>query len=360
MTEHTSPAAHAETRDLSIGALAFVEHTGISSGSGRVTSRGLEDGLALFELIEDLGYDTGYVRSRHLQPFLSAPLPFLAAAGQRVRRLGLGTQVIPLRFEHAGRLAEEIATTDLLTQGRLQIGVSSGYSAQDAVNVRAFGEPHGTVREHVDRTLHDLLCFLDGETVAMADTHMETIASGSPLRLQPQVPGLRERLSYGAATVRSAELAGSLGLGMRLSTMHPDDGSGRSFEESQAELIGIYRQASRDAGYGEGRVSVGRLVFPVHDDADLEAFDGILTEDAWNQRAHADGAEVTEIGGQAAVFGRVHADDPETVARSLAEDVALQAADELVICLPMDRPLELVRRIASTFAQEVAPLLRRA
>lgn len=155
---------------------------------------GLEDGLALFELIEDLGYRTGYVRSRHLQPFLSTPLPFLAAAGQRVRRLLLGTQVIPLRFENAGRLAEEIATTDLLTQGRLRIGVSSGYSAQDAVNMRAFGETRGTVREHVDRTLHDLLSFLEGEPVAMADTHIETIEPGTPLRVQPQVPGLRDRL----------------------------------------------------------------------------------------------------------------------------------------------------------------------
>lgn len=358
MTEKTSPRPAG--RELQLGVLAFVEHTGITSLPGRVTSRGLEDGLALFELIEDLGYEAGYVRSRHLQPFLSAPLPFLAAAGQRVRRLLLGTQVIPLRFENAGRLAEEIATTDLLTQGRLRIGVSSGYSAKDAVNMRAFGEPRGTVREHVDRTLHDLLSFLEGETVAMADTHIETIEPGTPLRVQPQVPGLRGRLSYGAATVRSAELAGALGLGLRLNTMNPDDGSGRSFEELQAELIRIYRQASSDAGYGDGWVSVGRLALPVHDDADLEAFDGIITDDAWNQRAHREGAEVTEIGGQAAVFGRVHADAPEEVARTLSEDVALQAADELIICLPMDRPLELVRRIATTFAQKVAPLLRDA
>lgn len=345
---------------LSLGVLAFVEHTGIGTSSGRVTSRGIEDGLGFFELAEDLGYETGYVRSRHLQPFLSAPLPFLAALGQRVSRLHLGTQVIPLRFESAARLAEEIATTDLLVQGRLRIGVGSGYSSADAVNLEAFGPTRGDVREHADRTLVELLGFLDGESVALADTHLETIEQGTPLRIQPQVPGLRSRIALGAATPRSAELAGTLGLGLQLTTMQPDDASGRSFEDLQVELIDLYRRAAEEAGHGQGHVSVGRLALPVHDDADLEAFDGVLTEDAWHQRAHREGTAVLEPGGRPAVFGMVHAAAPEEVARTLAEDPAVRAADELVISLPMDRPQPLVRTIATTFALEVAPLLRGA
>lgn len=344
--------------DLDLGVLAFVEHTGVSTHGNRASSRGLTEGLALFELAEQLGYDVGYVRTRHLQPFLASPLPFLAALGQHVRRMRLGTQVIPLRFENAGRLAEDLATTDLLLDGRLRAGVGPGYSARDAVNVRAFGIPQGGVREHVDRTLTGLLAFLDGETVALADTHLETADPGTPLRVEPQVPGLRQRLAYGAATARGAELAGTLGLGLQLTTMHPDDGTGRSFEHLQAELIATYREAAERAGHGDGHVSVGRLVLPVRTDGDRELFEGLAAEDGWHRRAREEGVVEREIGGGAAVFAPVTLGTAEEVASALLADRAVAAADELVLSLPMDRPAEVLRRIVVTFGQDVAPLIR--
>lgn len=344
--------------DLDLGILAFVDHAGIAARDGRVRSRGLAEGFALFELAEQLGYDVGYVRTRHLQRYLSSPLPFLAALGQHVRRMRLGTQVIPLRFENAGRLAEDLATTDLLLEGRLRAGVGPGYSARDAIYVRAFGVPEGGVREHVDRTLTGFLAFLDGETVSLADTHVETADPGAPLQVQPQVPGLRERLSYGAATVRGAGLAGTLGLGLQLTTMHPDDGSGRPFDELQAELIHAYREACQIGGFGDGHVSVGRLALPIRTDADRELFDGLITEDGWHRRARQEGLLEREIGGGPAVFAPVPVGEPAAVAAALQADRAVAAADELVLSLPMDRPIDLVRRIVVTFAQDVAPLLR--
>src|SRR5699024_11330919 len=104
--------------------------------------------------------------------------------------LPICTAVIPLRFENAGRLAEDLATADLLTGGRLRPGVSSGYSAHEAMYTRAFGAVPERA-EHVDRVLHDLVSLLDGEIVAGADRHVEGVEPGSPLRLRPQVPGLR-------------------------------------------------------------------------------------------------------------------------------------------------------------------------
>ena len=337
-----------------MGFLAFVDHTGIAPGGLR--SQGLDDGIDLFQRAEGMGLETGYLRHRHLQAYLSAPLPFLAAVGQRTSTIRLGTALIPLRFENAGRLAEDIATTDLLTGGRLHIGMGSGYAAQDAVNVRAYGEV-GDIREQVNRTLADVISFLDGEVVAIADEFFETEDAGTELRVRPQAPTVRARLAYGAGSVTSAEMAGRLGIGLQVSTLAPADGTGRSFEELQLEVIDAYRAASRAAGHGDGHVSASRQVLPANTPDDLTDFAYLIERDRTRQEAmQREGG--APLGGRRAMFGRVVADAPEVVAEFLAEDVALQAADEVILTLPFGHPYDVVRRITTTFGKQVVPLLR--
>ncbi|UVY82846.1 LLM class flavin-dependent oxidoreductase [Brachybacterium sp. NBEC-018] len=356
----TSPAdspapAAGPLSHLGMGFLAFVDHTGIDAAAGR--AQGLDDGLDLFARAEGMGLDNGYVRHRHLQDYLSSPLPFLAAAGQRTSTLTLGTALIPLRFENAGRLAEDLATTDLLVGGRLRIGVGSGYAKQDHVNERAFGAVPEGVRPRVDAVLHDLLDFVGGEQVSTADEFFETETAGTPLRIRPQVASLRSRIAYGAGSVASAERAGRLGIGLQVSTLQPGE-AGRSFEELQLEVIESYRAASRAAGHGEGHVSASRQMLPVADPADLDAFADLIERDRSRQQAMREGG--AGIGGMAVAFGRVVADAPEAVAAFLAEDRALAAADELVLALPFGHPYPVVRRILTTWAEQVVPLLRGA
>lgn len=349
----TTPTAMPDAeRPRAIGFLAFVDHTGVADGR----SRGLDDGVDLFHRGEDLGYDAGYVRHRHLQDYLSAPLPFLVAAGAATRSLRLGTSLIPLRFESAGRLAEEAATTDLLLGGRLELGVGSGYAQQDAVNARAFGAIDGGIREHVNQVLADLLSFLDGEVVAQADEAFETEPAGSDLRVRPQAPGLRSRVAYGAGSISSAQMAGRAGIGLQVSTLQPGVQSGQSFEQAQLEVIRAYRAASREAGHGEGRVTASRQVLPVASPADLDGFADLIERDRQRQEAMAAGTAL--LGGRPAAFGRVVADAPAAVVEFLAADEALAAADEIVLALPFGHPLEVVRRILETFGTGVAPLLR--
>ncbi|MDO5662920.1 MAG: LLM class flavin-dependent oxidoreductase [Brachybacterium sp.] len=351
----TAPSGRGASERLSVGFLAHVEHSGITADQGGVRSRGLETGIDLFALAEDQGYDAGYVHTRHLQASLASPLPFLAAVGQRVPRIDLGVQVIPLRFENAGRLAEDLATTDLLIGGRLRAGVSSGYSAHDAVNIRAFGEVPGNTREHIDRVLSDLLSFLDGEIVSLADEHTETLKAGTAMRVQPQVETLHSRMAYGAATTSSAELAGSHGLGLQVGTLQPDDGSGRSFEELQREVIDTYREASRKAGHGDGHVSVGRQMIPVTEENELEYYSDIIERDRARGGRTTEEHRGIEVGGRDAVFGRVIVDDPEVILEHLAEDVALADADELVLTLPIDEDPGKIGRIVRLFAEHVIP-----
>src|SRR5947208_12386227 len=87
---------------------------------------GHESTLEIMELGERLGFDSAWVRHRHLQFGISSPVAVLAAATQRTRRLELGTAVTPLGWENPLRLAEDLATVDVLSGGRLNPGLSVG------------------------------------------------------------------------------------------------------------------------------------------------------------------------------------------------------------------------------------------
>src|SRR5215469_4001947 len=82
--------------------------------------------LEMIELGERLGFDAAWLRCRHLQYGISSPVAVLAAAAQRTSRIELGTAVIPLGWENPLRLAEDLATVDILSGGRLNSGVSVG------------------------------------------------------------------------------------------------------------------------------------------------------------------------------------------------------------------------------------------
>src|SRR3712207_9428152 len=61
---------------------------------------GHEATLATVELGEQLGFDSAWLRHRHLQPGISSPVAVLAALTQRTRRISLGTAVTPLAWEN--------------------------------------------------------------------------------------------------------------------------------------------------------------------------------------------------------------------------------------------------------------------
>src|SRR3954454_11717261 len=98
----------------------------IGSFDGDDPRGGHETTLEVIRLGEQLGFDSAWVRHRHLQYGISSPVAVLAAATQLTQRIELGTAVIPLGWENLLRLAEDLATVDILTGGRLNPGVSIG------------------------------------------------------------------------------------------------------------------------------------------------------------------------------------------------------------------------------------------
>ena len=218
---------------------------------------GHESTLEIIELGEELGFDSAWVRHRHLQHGISSPVAVLAAASQRTRRISLGTAVIPLGWENPLRLAEDLATVDLLSGGRLNPGVSVGPPMRfedvkdalypDTAEVEDFG--YGRVER--------LLSFVRGEP-ATGFSGTEGIEVFSD-RVQPQSPGLAGRLWYGGASFRSAQWAGEHGMNFLTSSVLKADQPG-DFADLQRRQIQAFRAAHPDGP--RARVSQGLVVIP--------------------------------------------------------------------------------------------------
>ena len=129
----------------------------IGSFDGADPGPGHETTLQVIELGERLGFDSAWVRHRHLQYGISSPVAVLAAASQRTSRIALGTAVIPLGWENPLRLAEDLATVDILTGGRLNPGVSVGppmrYDEVRAALYPDTGDVEDFTYERVERLL---------------------------------------------------------------------------------------------------------------------------------------------------------------------------------------------------------------
>jgi alkanesulfonate monooxygenase SsuD/methylene tetrahydromethanopterin reductase-like flavin-dependent oxidoreductase (luciferase family) len=199
------------------------------------------------------------VRHRHLQYGISSPVAVLAAATQRTSRIELGTAVIPLGWENPLRLAEDLATVDVLSGGRLNPGVSVGLpmhwdDVKDALYPdTAEAEDFGY--ERVARLLR-----LVGGGPASTFSGREGVVEEWSDRVQPQSPGLRDRLWYGGGSLGSARWAGEHGMNLLTSRVVKAEVDGTDFAEIQRSHIEAFRVA-HPAGPA-ARVSQGLVVIP--------------------------------------------------------------------------------------------------
>jgi alkanesulfonate monooxygenase SsuD/methylene tetrahydromethanopterin reductase-like flavin-dependent oxidoreductase (luciferase family) len=219
--------------------------------------RGHESTLGIIELGEQLGFDSAWVRHRHLQYGISSPVAVLAAASQRTSRIHLGTAVIPLGWENPLRLAEDLATVDLLSGGRLNPGLSVGPPMRwDEVKPALYPDTADAEDFGYER-VRRLLGFVRGEpATGFSGTEGFEVFSD---RVQPQAPGLGDRLWYGGASLRSAQWAGEHRMNFLTSSVVKAE-EGTDFAEIQLSHVRAFRAAHPD---GENaRVSQGLVVVP--------------------------------------------------------------------------------------------------
>ncbi|MDL9946777.1 LLM class flavin-dependent oxidoreductase [Gordonia sp. ABSL11-1] len=214
--------------------------------------------LSVIERAEDLGFDSVWLRDRHLQFGISSPVAMLAAAAVRTSRIELGTAVIPLGLENPFRLAEDLATVDVLSGGRLNPGVSVGTPMRyDDYRHALYPQTHDLEDFSKNRVVR-LLDNLRGNPVSSFEgtIGIETYST----RVQPYSPGLADRVWYGGG-LASAIWAGQQGLNYLTSSVVSIEGTAsRDFASIQAEHIDAYRAHHPDPG--RARVSQGLVVIP--------------------------------------------------------------------------------------------------
>ena len=218
---------------------------------------GHEATLEIIELGERLGFDSAWVRHRHLQFGISSPVAVLAAASQRTSRIHLGTAVTPLGWENPLRLAEDLATVDILSGGRLNPGVSVGPPRHFAQVRDALYPGTAEAEDFSYERVGRLLAFVRGEQ-ASDFSGVEGFEVFSE-RVQPHSPGLGSRMWYGGASLRSARWAGQNRMNFLTSSVVKAEES-QHFAQIQLSHIRAFRASHPD---GEAaRVCQGLVVIP--------------------------------------------------------------------------------------------------
>ena len=324
-----------------IGFLSFgAWHPG--GGQTLTGSDALLQSVELAVAAEEVGIDGAFFRVHHFARQLASPFPLLAAIGVKTSRIEIGTGVIDMRYENPLYMAETAAAADLLAGGRLQLGVSRGSPEPAWRGAEAFGSSVDPDEAREKTAL--FLAAISGDGVVYAD------AGGRPgaamLAVQPHSPGLSDRIWWGSGSRETAVWAGEQGMNLMSSTLLLED-TKVPFDELQAEQIQLFRDAWAKAGHDrEPRVSVSRSVMPITSDFDRQLFGGDANRD-----------QVGWLDGAISRFGRSYTGEPDRIADELAADLAVQAADTLLLTVPSQLGVDYNAAMLETIARDIAPAI---
>lgn len=318
-------------------------HSQVRSGADA-----LLQSIELAQAVEDLGADGAYFRVHHFARQLGSPFPLLAAIGAKTSRIEIGTGVIDMRYENPLYMAEDAGAADLISEGRLQLGISRGSPEQVVEGYKYFGyvPAEGSTDADMARSHTDVfLEMLNGKGFAQPNPTPMFPNPPGLLRLEPYSEGLRQRIWWGAGTRATAEWAAAQGMNLMSSTLLTED-TGIPFHQLQAEQIQRFRTAWEQAGHGwTPRVSVSRSIFALVDDRDRAYFGGRGPET--DQVGYLDGGN--------ARFGPSYAAEPDVLVEQLAKDEAIAAADTLLLTIPNQLGVDYNAHVMESILTHVAP-----
>ena len=301
---------------------------------------------------EELGYDHVWITEHHFidDGYTPSVLPICAAVARLTSRVRIGTWVLLLPLHNAIRVAEDAATVDILSGGRLDLGVGLGYRIEE---FEGFGVDRRQRASLMDESLEILTRTLNGETASMSGRHYNV----SNVRVTPQPLQRPFPLWVGARSEPAARRAARFG----------------------ANLMIVADRPVRDA-WADELAAQGR------DEAELDVLissGGYVTEDpdglwerlaphqrylretygTWYKQA-ADLGEDDPLGrlvGLSEEHARANftAGSAEQVAAAVRRSLERIPARHVIMPAGMPgAPRELSRRQMERFAREVIPLLR--
>lgn len=333
-----------------IGFLSFGHWSDHPHYQTRTAGDTLLQSIDLAVAAEEIGVDGAYFRVHHFAQQLASPFPLLSAIGAKTSKIEIGTGVIDMRYENPLYMVEDAGAADLISGGRLQLGISRGSPEQVIEGWRYFGYQPEEDRDDADMGRQKALEFLDKlKGDGFAEPNPQPMFPNPPglLRLEPHSDGLRERIWWGAGSNATAVWAAENGMNLQSSTLKFDE-SGKPFHIQQAEQIRLYKEAWKKAGHQrEPRVSVSRSIFALVNDQDKYYF---------GQSKGADSFGYIEAD-KRAVFGKSYAAEPDQLIKELAKDEAIQEADTLLLTIPNTLGVDYNIHLLSAILEHVAPAL---
>ena len=203
---------------------------------GEHLERAIDEVIAEAQLAESVGFDSCFFGEHHQDKdgFLPSPLIVATAVAARTRTLRVGTTVILLPLHHPVHLAEDVITLDLVSKGRVVLGVGIGYQPTD---FQAFAVPMEERLARFEESVEILRLCWAGETFSFRGKHYTL----EDVRITPrpyQKPG--PPLWIGASVPAAARRAGRIADGFV--------GTPSTGMENAVSLATIYKEAAREAG----------------------------------------------------------------------------------------------------------------
>ena len=212
------------------------------------------------ELAEALGFDVLWAHEHHAGAAMyPSPLMTLAALASHTRRIGLGTNMLLLPLYHPLRVAEDGAMLDVLSGGRLRLGVSAGYAETD---LRAFAVPAAERARRMRDGLTLIRAVWTGEQVDLENS-LSKLAGFTlfPKPVQQPAPPIYVGGTVDAAIRRAARLGDEL---LISTTQRIGDIS---------RIVGVYHGELRRLGKDPSlkSIALNRIVHVVPDGASKQA-----------------------------------------------------------------------------------------
>jgi len=334
-----------------IGFLSFGHWSDHAAYQTRTAGDTLLQSIDLAVAAEEIGLDGAYFRVHHFARQLASPFPLLSAIGAKTSKIEIGTGVIDMRYENPLYMVEDAGAADLISGGRLQLGLSRGSPEQVIDGWRYFGYDPAKGENDADMGRQKALEFLDklkGKGFAQPSPNPMFPNPPGLLRLEPYAEGLRDRIWWGAGSNATAVWAAEQGMNLQSSTLKFDE-SGKPFHIQQAEQIRLYKEAWQKAGHQrEPRVSISRSIFALVNDEDRYYF---------GQQAKGSDSFGYIEADKRAIFGRSYAAEPDQLIKELARDEAIQEADTLLLTIPNTLGIDYNIHVLSAVLEHVAPAL---
>lgn len=318
------------------------------------------------QLAEELGYDTAWIAEHHfsnqygIMPDVFAYLAYLAASTSKIR---LGAAVVTVPLYDPVRVAENMAFIDILSRGRLVLGLGSGYREYEFAG---FGRDFASRRDAQEEAIELILDLIHRRQTTHAGPRFTSNISGEYEVFPAAVHSPHPPLYLAAGTPRSMAYGASHGFGLMLSTLPSFGTLAGQISGYRSHLPSAPDPLNRNPAFGH--VDIARMVYVAESDdlAREESEEGILRHirqfqggatagylGSISEKGQSDAVDYDNLCKETILHG-----SPETVILRLRELEALTGMTSLLLHYPPYYGHEKAMKSLRLFAEQVMPLFK--